>query len=89
MVVERHLRLLEGDVSQPRYAFRLMTRDGSVRWVEIGAVLIDWEGRPATLNFLSDITERKRAEECFARERRAAPEQSARTCACLHLCHRC
>ncbi len=63
MVVERHLRRLKGDVSQPRYAFRLVTRDGSIKWVEIGAVLIDWEGRPATLNFLTDITERKLAEE--------------------------
>jgi len=32
------------------------------KWVEIGAVLIDWEGRPATLNFLTDVTERKKAE---------------------------
>ena len=63
MVVERHLRRLKGNVSQPRYAFRLLTRDGSIKWVEIGAVLIDWEGRPATLNFLNDITERKQAEE--------------------------
>ena len=28
MVVERHLRRLKGNVSQPRYAFRLVTRDG-------------------------------------------------------------
>ena len=65
MVAERHLRQLESDVSLPRYEFRLITRDGSVRWVAIGAVLIDWEGRPATLDFISDITERKRAEEAL------------------------
>jgi PAS domain S-box-containing protein/putative nucleotidyltransferase with HDIG domain len=65
MVVERHLRRLKGDVSQPRYAFRLVTRDGSIKWVEIDAVLIDWEGRPATLNFLNDITERKQAEDAL------------------------
>jgi nitrogen-specific signal transduction histidine kinase len=28
-------------------------------------VLIDWEGKPATLNFISDITERKRVEEAL------------------------
>ena len=61
LVAERHLRQLESDVSLPRYEFRLITRDGSIRWVAIGAVLIDWEGRPATLDFISDITERKRA----------------------------
>jgi PAS domain S-box-containing protein len=65
MVVERHLKRLKGNASQSRYAFRLVTRDGSIKWVEIGAVLIDWEGRPATLNFLTDITERKRAEDAL------------------------
>jgi two-component system sensor histidine kinase/response regulator len=65
MVVERHLRRLKGDVFQPRYAFRLVTRDGSIKWVEIGAVLINWEGRPATLSFINDITERKQAEEAL------------------------
>jgi PAS domain S-box-containing protein/putative nucleotidyltransferase with HDIG domain len=63
MVVERYQRRIKGDASQLKYAFRLMVRDGSIKWAEIGAVLIDWEGRPATLNFLNDITERKRAEE--------------------------
>ena len=62
MVVERHLRRLKGDLSLPRYPFGLMTRDSSVTWVEVSAVLIDWDGRPATLNFLSDITERRQAD---------------------------
>jgi two-component system cell cycle sensor histidine kinase/response regulator CckA len=31
--------------------------------VEINAVVLNWKGRPATLNFLSDITKRKRMEE--------------------------
>ena len=65
MVVEHYLRRLKGDVSQSRYDFRLMARDGSIKWLEIGAVLIDWEGKPATLNFFSDITERKRTEEAL------------------------
>ncbi len=65
MVVERHLSRLEGDTSLPRYAFRLIAHDGSIKWLEIDALLIEWEGRPATLNFLADITERKRAEEAL------------------------
>ena len=31
--------------------------------MEVSGVLIAWEGKPATLNFLSDVTERKLAEE--------------------------
>ncbi len=62
MVIERYLSWIKGNSILPRDAFRLMARDGKIKWVEVGAVLIDWEGKPATLNFLTDITERKQAE---------------------------
>jgi len=63
MVVQRHLNRFKKQVSQSRYSFRFKAKNGSVRWVEIDAVLIDWYGKPATLNFLTDITDRKRTEE--------------------------
>ncbi|MBM4453909.1 MAG: PAS domain S-box protein, partial [Chloroflexi bacterium] len=63
MVVERHLKRLAGEVPPEVYPFRYVAKDGSVGWVDINAVRIEWEGRPATLNFLADITERRRAEE--------------------------
>ncbi len=69
MVGEHYLRRLKGDVSLPRYAFRLINKDGSIKWVEIDAVLVAWEDKPATLNFLSDITERKRGEEELSKHR--------------------
>jgi PAS domain S-box-containing protein len=72
MVVERYLRRLKGDVSQPRYVFRLMARDGSIKWLEISTVLIDWQGKPGTLNFFSDVTARKRAEEALGKSEEAA-----------------
>ena len=71
MVVERHLARLKGDKLADVYPFRIVSKGGDTKWVEINAVLITWDGRPATLNFLSDITERKRAEEalCASEER--------------------
>jgi len=63
MVVERHLQRLRGEHFPGVYPFRIVDKDGKTKWGEINAVLITWEGRPATLNFLSDITERKQAEE--------------------------
>jgi PAS domain S-box-containing protein len=62
MVVENYQRRIANEAAQQRYAFRVVTSDGTVKWVELNAVLIEWQGRPATLNFLSDITERKLAE---------------------------
>ncbi|MCX5971616.1 MAG: PAS domain-containing protein, partial [Coprothermobacterota bacterium] len=77
MVEERHQSRLKGDLSQPRYAFRLMPRDGSIKWVEIDALLIEWEGKLATLNFLSNITDRKQAEEAL-RESEASLAEAQR-----------
>jgi PAS domain S-box-containing protein len=66
MVVENYRRRIANEVALPRYAFRVVTRSGIVKWVEIHAALIEWQGKPASLNFLTDITESKRAEEALA-----------------------
>ena len=63
MVVGRHMARLEGKEVPPVYSFRVVDKTGNVRWVDISAVAFTWEGRPATLNFLTDITERKRMED--------------------------
>ncbi len=66
MVVERHLQRLAGEVPPSyTYTFRVITRDGTVKWVELNGVRIEWEGKPATLNFLEDITGRRNAEEAL------------------------
>jgi PAS domain S-box-containing protein len=68
-VYEYYRKRIAGEEVPANYTFRVETRDGSVKWVAIHAALIDWEGKAATLNFLSDITEKKRAEEALEAER--------------------
>jgi PAS domain S-box-containing protein/putative nucleotidyltransferase with HDIG domain len=63
MVRDRYVRRLKGEDIPPRYSFRVLHKKGGFRWVELDAVIINWKGRPASLNFISDITERRRAEE--------------------------
>jgi PAS domain S-box-containing protein len=63
MVVERYLRRLKGESLPSTYPFRVIDKKGNIKWAEISAVSIIWEGKPATLNFLTDITERKKAEQ--------------------------
>jgi len=60
---ERHLKRLRGDNLPHFYSCRIIDPEGTMRWVEINSVLITWLGRPATLAFFNNITERKRAEE--------------------------
>jgi two-component system, cell cycle sensor histidine kinase and response regulator CckA len=63
MVVDNYTKRMKGEPAPARYEFRLLAVDGSATWVEINTVQIDWDGKPASLIFLTDITERKQAEQ--------------------------
>ncbi|MBE3125575.1 MAG: PAS domain S-box protein [Acidobacteria bacterium] len=76
MVVENYRRRIANEAPQSRYTFRVVARDGIVKWVEINAALIEWQGKPATLNFLTDVTERKRAEEEIGRKSKELQEKN-------------
>lgn len=51
-------------VHQPR-EIRVNRKDGSVRWLELFGVRIDFEGQPAVQATILDITERKMMEEAL------------------------
>lgn len=48
-----------------RYTFRIIRRDKVIRWVELNIVSITWDDRPAILNFMTDITDRKKTEDAL------------------------
>jgi PAS domain S-box-containing protein len=56
---------MEGDRVPPNYEFRGITKDGKMKWLEIYAVPIEFEGTPAIQGTFLDITERKQAENKF------------------------
>ncbi len=58
-----HRKRLNGDETPQSYAFRIVDKEGTIKWVNLNSVGIRWEGRPSGLCFLSDITEIKKAEE--------------------------
>lgn len=59
---QNHERRLQGLPIPESYQVRFMRKDMEMRWVEINGLRIDHEGQPATLNFVTDITQRKRDE---------------------------
>ncbi len=63
MVWGRYSKRMAGEVLQDKYNFRIIAGDGSIKWAEIRSVQIEWEGRPAALNLISDVTESKRYED--------------------------
>jgi PAS domain S-box-containing protein len=62
-VITNHLRRLRGEQVENHYQFRVLHRDGTAPWLEISAVVFEWQNAPATLNFLTDVTERRKMEE--------------------------
>jgi PAS domain S-box-containing protein len=65
MVVQRYKQRLQGEQLLPLYSFRIVDKDGTIKWFELRVNPIQWEGRPATLNFVTDITDRKQAEQAL------------------------
>jgi PAS domain S-box-containing protein len=63
MVVDRYRRRLAGEGVPSEYTFRIVDADGATKWIEIRPVVIEWEGREATLNLGSDVTERRHAHD--------------------------
>ncbi|MGB2868430.1 MAG: PAS domain S-box protein, partial [Bacteroidota bacterium] len=66
MVVQNYTRRMNGEHVPARYMFRILTKEGTTKWVETASTLYQWNGKPATLNFLTDITERRRSENALA-----------------------
>ena len=65
MVMDRHKRRLNGATPPGTYSFRILNKSGQKLWVELSTVFIRWEERPATLNFLRDVSAQKKLEAQF------------------------
>ena len=63
MVLEAYTRRLKGDKPFDMFPFRIITKSGRELWVQVNATSITWEGKPAALTFLRDISDLKQAEE--------------------------
>jgi len=62
-VMESYTRRIKGEDSPISYSFRILTKSGDAISMELRSILITWEGRHSTLNFLRDITQQKQLEE--------------------------
>jgi two-component system, cell cycle sensor histidine kinase and response regulator CckA len=64
-VVSRHIRRLQGEILSDADSFRIISKAGRQIWVEDTAIGVTWEGQPATLNFVRNITEKKKLDAQF------------------------
>ena len=63
LVLANRQKRLQGGADDLKYAVRLLTKHQGVRWFDISEVAFEWQGRQATLNFLTDVTERQANED--------------------------
>ncbi|MCC6658927.1 MAG: PAS domain S-box protein [Rhodocyclaceae bacterium] len=87
VLIERFQRRRRGETVPQHEVFRLLRPDGGIVWIEFSGVDVEWEGRPAVLSFLIDITERKRVEDELRRSEanyRSVIESSPIGVAVLH-----
>ena len=64
-VIEINRRRQRGEPVPGKYEFKGVRKDGSTLYVEVSATRILYQGESATLAYLRDITERKKAEEAL------------------------
>ncbi len=63
LTFKMHKKQLSGEILQDKYTVKIKTKAGKYKWINISGVKIDWDGAPATLNYLIDITEQKELQE--------------------------
>ena len=56
-------RLLAGQNIPKDVEFRIIGLQGSVLWVRANAVFLEWNGQPAAMALMTDITQQKRLQE--------------------------
>lgn len=63
MLISNYQKRMNGEKVKPVYTFRIITKDEETKWMEIRAVLIQWDGKPGVLSFLTDVTERESSDQ--------------------------
>jgi PAS domain S-box-containing protein len=61
-VKQRGFSRLDGNKMENKYEFRIIVKNGEIRWIEFAADMIIFEGEPAALGIVLDVTERKKNE---------------------------
>ena len=63
IVLREYQSRLSGERPTSKYSVRIITKDGQVKYVFVSSALIEWDGNPATLAMITDITELKNVEK--------------------------
>lgn len=71
-VLERIRARVAGRETLSHYELRFVREDETIVWADVLATSVNWDGRLASLSWLTDITDRKRVEEELLKSKDAA-----------------
>ena len=74
MVFDVLKRVFRGDEIPGAYSLRMINKAGEELWVQLNVVFLSWEGQPASLSILRDITQQKGMEGEILEKGRLAEE---------------
>jgi PAS domain S-box-containing protein len=64
-VMEYHRRRIAGETLPDMYTFRILDDQGKEKWVKLNVFLFRWNEKPATLNFLIDVSDQIETENAL------------------------
>ena len=65
VVIKRLQERLDGESESGSVIYKAIKKDGSIIYIEVYGMMIDFQGRPAVMGTLMDVTERKQAEDAL------------------------
>ena len=63
MVLSEYRARVSGERPTSSYSTRIVTKGGQEKHVLVNSALVDWDGKPATLSLITDITEQELARK--------------------------
>ena len=78
LAIANHLKRLNGEPVQDTYSIRMIDKKKEVLWLEVSPVRLFYDGNPAILVFMRDITQQRKLElQFFQNEKMASIGQLA------------
>ena len=78
LAISNHMKRLSGEPIAESYPIRILNKKKEMLWMEVSAVRLSYEGRPAILIFLRDVSQQRQLEaQLFQNEKMASIGQLA------------
>ena len=65
LAMRKYQERTSGEMTSDSYTIRMLKKSNEVKWIIVNSAKVDWEGNPAVVTLLTDITEQIKKEEAL------------------------